>query len=185
MNNNEVKQLKRVPMISAACNVFASSDGKVYRLLEDGTYKKIAGGKNKDTGYLHISIHDGIRRKTYLTTMHRIIYQTFVGKIPSKKEVHHIDNDKTNNRVENLMLVSRARNMIEGWIQGRFDKVGPAVKAKRESLGGKHTNLTENDVRQIRRLKTHMTNKELGYIFNLHPVQISRICNYRSFKNVE
>lgn len=185
MNNNEVKQLKRVPMISAACNVFASSDGKVYRLLADGSYKEITGAKNKDTGYLHVSIHDGVRKKTYISTMHRIIYRTFVGKIPSKKEVHHIDNNKENNRVENLMLVSRARNMVQGWIEGRFDKVSGAIRAKREALGGKNSNLTEHDVRQIRRLKPHMTNRELGYIFQLHPIQISRICNFHCFKDIE
>ena len=139
-------------------------------------------------GYRYISFfmkYNNGKRITYTKPIHTLIAHTFFGKCPKGMEVHHIDNDKENNNVSNLKYVTRQSNMIRGWAEGRFDNVSPAIKAKRVALNGRNTNLTPDDVRQIRRLKKVLTNKEIGFVYQLHPMQVSRICNYRSFANVE
>lgn len=41
---------------------------------------------------------------------HRIIWEMFNGKIPDGLVVDHIDGDRTNNRIENLRVCTRAEN---------------------------------------------------------------------------
>lgn len=50
--------------------------------------------------------------KGYL--VHRLVYETFLGPIPEGMEVNHINEDKTDNRLENLNLLSRTENVKWG-----------------------------------------------------------------------
>jgi hypothetical protein len=60
------------------------------------------GGVSKNTqGYLVDSV------KRYL---HRVIWEENFGKIPSGLIVHHKNGDKTDNRIENLEIMSRAEH---------------------------------------------------------------------------
>ena len=43
--------------------------------------------------------------------VHRLMYETFVGKIPDDKQIDHIDGDTSNNVVENLQLLTKRQNM--------------------------------------------------------------------------
>ena len=43
---------------------------------------------------------------------HRLVMQEFLGRpLQSHEVVHHINDDKTDNRIENLMIVSRSAHM--------------------------------------------------------------------------
>lgn len=42
------------------------------------------------------------RAREYGTLRHRAIWEDHYGKIPENKVIHHIDGNKTNNRIENL-----------------------------------------------------------------------------------
>lgn len=42
--------------------------------------------------------------------IHRLVFEAFVGPIPEKMTINHIDGIKTNNRVENLELATKAAN---------------------------------------------------------------------------
>lgn len=44
--------------------------------------------------------------------------------------------------------------------------------------------LTENSVREIRKLKGTMTNEEMGKKFGVHSTNISLIINYKAWKHV-
>ena len=66
-------------------------------------------GKNK-TGYLHFSpCYEG---KAKTTMIHRVVAELFIPNPENKKEVDHIDGDKTNNKVENLRWATRSQNAI-------------------------------------------------------------------------
>lgn len=39
--------------------------------------------------------------------MHRVVWEFYKGKIPAGWDIHHIDHDKTNNRIENLELYTK------------------------------------------------------------------------------
>lgn len=181
----EYRTLKGLPkkynnwyIVSSKGEIFSTCYNKITRMR---------GSMSK--GYRSITFVQRNRDRTfkcaYSTLIHRLVAETFLGKCPKGMEVHHIDNNKLNNDISNLKYVSRESNMIRAWCEGRFSKVSAAVKAKRKELDGKCTSLTTDDVRQIRRLRRVLTNAQVGYVYSLHPMQISRIVNKRSFANVE
>lgn len=74
-------------------------------------------------GYLRITLHKDKKRKCFLS--HRLIYEAFNGELPKfenkgKKmgdevwEINHKDEDKKNNRIENLELITKSQNVRYG-----------------------------------------------------------------------
>jgi hypothetical protein len=61
-----------------------------------------AGSERK---YLRVSL--GRANPMYI---HRLVYLTFMGDIPKGLEINHLDGDTTNNRVDNLEVVTPAEN---------------------------------------------------------------------------
>ena len=43
--------------------------------------------------------------------VHRLVYQSFVGEIPDGMDVDHIDEDSTNNNLDNLKLMTKGDNI--------------------------------------------------------------------------
>lgn len=78
-------------------------------------------------GYFQIS--SGVNQGKLL---HRLIYEENFGPIPEGFHIHHLDNDKNNNALENLVLISKSNhhklhfNMINNprWGNGRIDAAG-------------------------------------------------------------
>lgn len=56
---------------------------------------------------------------------HRIVYEKFIGKIPDKYEINHIDGNKFNNHLSNLEAVTHHQNILHavkiGLIKSGFD----------------------------------------------------------------
>lgn len=63
-------------------------------------------------GYYIIGLCIKQSKKYYL--VHRLVYEAFNGKIPEGYEVNHINEDKTDNRLENLNLMTRKENVNWG-----------------------------------------------------------------------
>ena len=61
-------------------------------------------------GYLRVGLWKHNKQKMFL--VHRLVALMFIGD--SSLEVNHIDEDKTNNRVENLEFVTHKVNMNHG-----------------------------------------------------------------------
>lgn len=77
-----------------------------YIISDKGEIKSIKTGKimqkwiNSD-GYYSVTLkHQNGKRKTF--KVHRLVAQAFIPNPESKPTVHHIDEDKLNNKVENL-----------------------------------------------------------------------------------
>lgn len=47
-------------------------------------------------------------------TIHKLVYTTFIGDIPDGKEINHINEDKTDNRLQNLKAVTKSENINWG-----------------------------------------------------------------------
>ena len=60
-------------------------------------------------GYFYFGLYENNDRKSY--SVSRFVFECFKGEIPLDKEVDHIDNDKKNNQIDNLQLLSPKENM--------------------------------------------------------------------------
>lgn len=92
-------------------NYIVSSDGKVYSTNNVGRAKyhqEISQRKNKD-GYMQITVGRTGNRSQY--RVHRIVAEAFIPNPDNLPEVNHKDNDRTNNRVDNLEWCTHTYNI--------------------------------------------------------------------------
>ena len=64
----------------------------------------VAGCKCKRDGYIKVRFDN----KLYMA--HRIIWEAVVGKIPEGMQIDHINHDRSDNRMENLRVVTHIEN---------------------------------------------------------------------------
>lgn len=62
------------------------------------------------TGYYTVHLKNKTTGKYQRTPVHRVIWQLFYGEIPEKMVIDHINKNKSDNRIENLRLVTIAEN---------------------------------------------------------------------------
>ena len=95
-------------------DMYLKCKGKSYRLQKG---KVLSPSKNTD-GYLQVGLCCNGKYKKCL--VHRLVAQVFLPNPDNLPEVNHLDEDKTNNRVENLEWCDRKYNLNYG---SRQDKV--------------------------------------------------------------
>lgn len=73
-------------------------------------------------GYLAVQLwgKGGNSRGFRTFSVHRLVAEAFIPNSENKPEVNHKDENKANNRVENLEWVSRKENMNVGTLPNRF-----------------------------------------------------------------
>ena len=134
------------------------------------------GGNDGRYGQFYSS---GFRVKT-----HRFAYENFVGPIPPGKLVcHHCDNGFCV-RPDHLFIGSMSDNILDSVKKGRFksgrafgSRNGSHTKPERMTRGMKHhwAKLTDNQVREIRKLQGKTAVRTLALRFGVHPDSISNI----------
>lgn len=123
----------------------ASSEGRIRSVDREvrhwqGGVSVIKGKVIKPTmsrkGYLRVQLHKEGKMKCF--RVHRLVWMAFNGEIPDGYEVNHIDEDKTNNRLINLNIMTHKQNVNFGTRNQRaakalskpvvaFDKTGNVV----------------------------------------------------------
>ena len=97
---NHLLEWKQVPNFS---NYECSNTGlfrRNGRLLKTTTHPK---------GYKNIRLYKDGKQQTFRA--HRVIYETFVEKIPLGKEINHLDGIKDNNKISNLQCCTHSENL--------------------------------------------------------------------------
>jgi len=84
-----------------------------YTVTKDGEVYNLNGRKLKpyqhSDGYRQFKMYDGgCNEAKYV---HRFVYETYVGPIPKNMQINHINEDKSDNRLENLELVTHEQNI--------------------------------------------------------------------------
>lgn len=136
--------------------------GAIYssRIKGSEGVKTLLKGSNCNGYRVHTLVLNGSRKQV---KAHRIVWIASNGLIPSDLQIDHINRDRTDNRLENLRLVTSRENCLN-----REDNSGeknPAAK------------LTDNEVILIRSLyaQGNCTVRELAADFNISKSQIHNI----------
>lgn len=82
-----------------------SNTGKIKSLK---TNRLLTPQKN-NCGYLYILLTD-INKKVKINLIHRLVFDSFIG-IDDGLEINHLDEDKENNRLDNLELITHEDNL--------------------------------------------------------------------------
>lgn len=96
--------------ISEYPNYLVSNYGRIYsknvkRIMKTTRTRKV-------NGYEVVMLCKGNKMKGFL--VHRLVYQAFVGEIPNGMQINHIDENKLNNNVSNLEVVTPSQNISYG-----------------------------------------------------------------------
>lgn len=132
-----------------------SNLGRVKRVT---TGRILKGGKDKD-GYLQVTLCKDSTKST--KKIHRLVAQAFVSNSENKPEINHIDEDKANNRVNNLEWSTRKENNNHGTHNERMRRT--------QSIPIISTNLKTGECREF-----YGTN-ECGRQLNLNPGHINEV----------
>ena len=79
-----------------------------------------------EKGYQSITLH-GVSRQ-----VHRVVWEHVNGKIPDDKEIDHIDDVRSNNKIENLQLLTHQENLLKAAKNRNYDFLS-------ENRNNKHT----------------------------------------------
>ena len=148
---------------------------------EDGTIASLKTGKvfkqsDNEFGYMNVSVPSGEKGKTVKRKVHRLVAQTYIPNPENKREVNHIDGDKTNNHVSNLEWVTSKENKTHAWKSGLYT-----------SIGEKHHDaiFTEEFIREIcKMMQDGWRNKDIAEETGLHKDFISDLRTGRIWKSV-
>ena len=89
-----------------------SSLGRVMTTRRKGTQGGLKTLTENEDGYYRVKLcKDGESRRWMV---HRLVYEAFVDTIPENHEINHIDENKKNNRPENLEAVTHVENVRHG-----------------------------------------------------------------------
>ena len=97
-NSEKWKQIESSPY-------FISSLGRIRKKQKNKPDFKYLSGSKSTNGYICIggSKNRLLKRKVYI---HKFVAENFIGEIPKGYVVHHVDEDKQNNCVDNLRIIT-------------------------------------------------------------------------------
>ena len=97
---------------------YISNEGRAYSTKISPRYNpkgemRILRPRTHPSGYLYLGmfVGKGKTKKRLWRRVHRVVAQTFLGKIPKGMEINHVNGDKHCNSVDNLEIVSRQQNI--------------------------------------------------------------------------
>jgi hypothetical protein len=127
-------------------------------------------------GYLFVNLR--IAKYTYFSTgVHRLVCLAFYGPPVDKNfTASHIDGDRTNNKLENLIWESQSDNLKRKFLHGTHDRGYNNSRAK----------ITKEQLNEIRILleEKKLTHKQIGKKFNVNRVFVTKINNGYRYKDL-
>jgi hypothetical protein len=104
---------------------YISENGIIYSTFKNTFIIKTIN----DDGYYRISGHEDKKKTLFI---HRMVYETYVGKIPKDMDIHHRNGKKWCNHYTNLSPLTKAENIRDAHNTGLRDGIG--AKWKEEDI---------------------------------------------------
>ena len=160
-----------------------TKEGKIFNTK---TNREI--GYKNNCGYIGLGIK--INKKVHHMLAHRLVYMVYISNdIDPKLTINHKNGIKTDNRVDNLELVTYAANNKHAKETGLYNGCTEKGKEKlrvrfsgEKSTSAKIKNEDIPDIKMMRR--NGRTYQEIATIYNVHRSTIRNTAIGKSFKNV-
>ena len=131
---------------------------KGYLVSKEG---KVISPKGKQVGW-NSNGYQAFTCEQKTVYIHRAVWEAFNGKIPADKEIDHINNNRNDNRLENLQLMTREDNVKKS-----------------------HNSLDVNQVAKIREMaKQGFTYREIGNEVGTSASTAYLVASYKSYRNL-
>lgn len=145
-----------------------SNLGRIKRLETQGHPEYIVSEFAKDRdGYCRVNVKRVDKPNHYMSTaVHRLVALAFIPNPENKSAVNHKNNNRTDNRVENLEWVTPKENVHHSYLYGNR-KVNKEVP--------KTTVLTDFQISQISFLRQYYSLNQISQLFNI---------KYQTLKNI-
>lgn len=131
-------------------------------------------------GYIRYGLRDGGPMKSIQA--HRLVWQSFVERIPAGFQINHINGITDDNRLENLEVVTPSENNLHAFrVLGRKPNVWDRAGEKNG-----RAKLTEPDIFKIHQLRSEgLTQQKIADVYGVTQVQISSILRGESWPHVK
>jgi len=115
--------------------LYAINDsGSIFSLIK-GEKRELKPVKQSN-GYLHITLYDKEKKRQQFG-VHKLMGIVFFGvNSNSKTVILHKDNNKENNKIENLKVGSQSENILQAFREGRAKSAKSPVKIVQYTLDG-------------------------------------------------
>ena len=161
LNGNEIwKDIPEYEGLYQASNLGRIKSLKRFRKGKNGSLVPVKERILKPRlvfGYYMIGLRKQSTQKKYL--VHRLVWITFNGQIPEGLQVNHINEVKTDNKLENLNLMTAKENCNWGT---RNERTGKVLKNRKDqSKSVLQYDLQDNFVKEYP--STHQVEREKGF----------------------
>lgn len=159
-----IYQISNLGAVKSLARVDAKGNNRVEKILK---------GIPTSDGYLRV--HLCINTKRIKKPIHRLVAETFIPNPDNKPQVNHIDEDKTNNTLDNLEWVTAKENVNHGTAISR--------RAYKQRLSQKGKVVTAIDIATGEH-NTYTSMKECARCLNINAAGIYQVLkgNYRHVK---
>ena len=153
--------------------VFEYEDG--FLVTKEGMKYRKGGemiGCLNGNGYLHFSF----RGKHY--TVHRVVYEMHYGKIPEGMQIDHVNGLRTDNRIENLRLVTNQENCFNNTkAKGYYFDKSRGKYLAQIRLDGKTKSIGRFDTEEEAR-KAYLSAKNKTHVIECRQVCSDSLCSH-------
>lgn len=150
-------------------------NGKIYDTKKQKFCKP---NTDKRNGYVYYTFYDQDTGFTGTKRVHRVIAETFIPNPARFGVVNHLDNNRSNNRVDNLEWTTQSENLKYAYKQGRMHEL-PKGEAHKDS---KYLDEQIHQVCEL--LQAGYRNKDIGKMTGVNTHYVSAIRNREWRKDI-
>ena len=138
MSNIEINEC--VYKVHPVYDLYAANEaGEVINIVKKDPMK----GNMTKSGYMHCMVRKHTQKGQKTMFVHRFVYECFNGLIPKDEVIDHINNEKTDNRLCNLQLMTQQENCKKSAVARDYTFV---AKNHVNKKCVKATNCTTNEI---------------------------------------